>query len=47
LLQEAGITTFAGLAEMSPEQVRSIFEAAGSRVPDPTPWLEQAAQLKK
>lgn len=45
LLAQHGITTFAGLAAASAEQLRSLLLAAGRRfaVSDPTTWPAQAA----
>ena len=45
VLADAGITTFAGLANTSAERLRQILNAAGSRyrITDPTTWPEQAA----
>jgi predicted flap endonuclease-1-like 5' DNA nuclease len=45
VLNGAGITTYAGLAEAKPEELRAILESAGSRYKmfDPTTWPEQAA----
>ena len=44
LLNDAGITTFAQLAETSPDDLRSILRAAGRRfsLADPQTWPEQA-----
>ena len=43
ILQEAGITTFAQLAETDVERLRSILAAAGLRyLADPASWPEQA-----
>ena len=44
LLNDAGINTFAELAASSPEKIREILEAAGSRyrVHDPATWPQQA-----
>ncbi len=42
LLQEAGITTFAQLAEVDIPRLKSILLAANLRVNDPTSWPEQA-----
>jgi large subunit ribosomal protein L17 len=48
LLRNAGITTFAQLADATDEDVRSILDAAGSRfnIADVTTWNEQAALLR-
>ncbi len=43
-LVDAGVTTFKKLAELDPEGIREIFQAAGGRVPNPSDWIEQAAQ---
>lgn len=45
VLGEAGITTYAQLAAASPERLREILDAAGSRyrMIDPTTWPRQAA----
>jgi predicted flap endonuclease-1-like 5' DNA nuclease len=46
VLQEAGITTFAQLAETEADQIRAILEAADPRLlrlADPTTWPEQAS----
>lgn len=43
VLQEAGIRTFADLAQADVERLREILTAAGLRVNDPTTWPEQAA----
>ncbi|MDX1523704.1 MAG: 4Fe-4S binding protein, partial [Anaerolineae bacterium] len=45
LLNEAGITTFAGLAKTEVSKIREILEAAGPRykLSDPETWPEQAA----
>jgi predicted flap endonuclease-1-like 5' DNA nuclease len=46
VLQEAGITTFAQLADADPEGLSEILEAADPRLrrlADPTTWPEQAA----
>ena len=44
LLQEAGIKTFSQLSETTPDKIREILEAAGSRykMHDPTTWPDQA-----
>lgn len=43
VLQESGIKTFADLAQADGAQLRTILNAAGLRVNDPTTWPEQAA----
>jgi len=47
ILNEAGITTYAELAESSVEKVQEILEAAGSRYAskDPAPWIAEAKTL--
>lgn len=47
ILNEAGITTYAGLAETSIEKLKEILEAAGSRYAskDPAPWIAEAKTL--
>ena len=45
VLHDAGILTFAQLAEMQHDDIREIFQGAGGRVPNPTTWPKQAAQL--
>lgn len=43
LLKAAGITTFTGLAEQTPDAIRAILKSANLRVPaDPTTWPDQA-----
>ncbi len=44
LLQQAGIRTFADLANTSPDRIREILEAAGNRykMHDPSTWPQQA-----
>jgi large subunit ribosomal protein L17 len=48
LLRNAGINTFAQLADSKDEEVRAILDAAGSRfnIADVTSWNEQAALLR-
>ncbi|RMF00279.1 MAG: DUF4332 domain-containing protein [Chloroflexi bacterium] len=41
-LNDAGITTFAQLAEMTPEQIAEILQNAGHRIANPATWPEQA-----
>lgn len=44
VLNNAGVLTFAQLAEMTPEALRQILDDAGlSAINDPTTWPEQAA----
>lgn len=44
VLADAGITTFAQLAEASPEALRQILDLAGlSAINDPSTWPQQAA----
>jgi large subunit ribosomal protein L27 len=47
ILVEAGITTYAELAETSVDKVKEILEAAGSRYAskDPAPWIAEAKSL--
>ena len=47
ILNAAGITTYAGLAETSVEKFKEILEAAGSRYAskDPAPWIAEAKTL--
>ncbi len=45
ILQEAGITTFAALAECTPQHIQSLLRAAGHHLADPTSWPEQARLL--
>jgi hypothetical protein len=42
LLQGAGITTFAELAETDPTRLESLLKEAELRLADPTSWPEQA-----
>lgn len=46
VLTDAGIISFARLAEMDAEEVRQIFWAAVGRAPNPANWIKQAASLK-
>lgn len=41
-LQDAGIKTFAQLADTSTESLKAILESAGLRLADPSSWAEQA-----
>lgn len=45
VLMDVGVTTFAQLAKMKPEEAQEIFRAATGRAPDPTSWIEQAAAV--
>lgn len=42
VLKEAGISTFAQLAEQEPSHLKEILEKAGLRLADPASWPEQA-----
>jgi predicted flap endonuclease-1-like 5' DNA nuclease len=42
VLNSAGITTFAQLAQTSPARLEEILKAANLRLADPTSWPEQA-----
>lgn len=42
ILQEAGITTFAQLANQEPAYLKGLLEQAGLRLGDPTTWPQQA-----
>lgn len=43
VLQEAGITTFVGLANVTADELRQILDDAGiGRISDPSTWPEQA-----
>ncbi|HEY9078244.1 MAG TPA: helix-hairpin-helix domain-containing protein [Anaerolineaceae bacterium] len=42
VLANAGITTFAQLAEMEPAKISEILHSAGLRLADPTSWPKQA-----
>ncbi len=46
-LRQAGITSFARLAELSPERVREILNVPRWRKIDPEAWIEEAAQLRR
>mgnify|MGYP006292359597 FL=1 len=45
VLQEAGITGYAQLAGLTPDEIRAIFRDAGKRAPNTSTWPEQAAEL--
>ncbi len=47
VLNDAGIVTYAGLAEAPVDKLKEILEGAGSRYAskDPVPWIEQAKEL--
>jgi len=47
ILNEAGITTFAGLAVANPADVEKILSAAGLQMMNPEGWIEQAALAAK
>jgi hypothetical protein len=42
VLAEAGITTFAALAEADPAKVQEVLNAAGLQMMNPAGWIEQA-----
>lgn len=42
VLKEAGITTFAALAEADPAKVQEVLNAAGLQMMNPAGWIEQA-----
>ncbi len=42
ILQGAGITTFAQLAELEPDKIKQVVIAGGVRLLDPTSWPRQA-----
>lgn len=42
VLKQAGITSFAQLAAMTPTAITAILQAANMRLADPTSWPEQA-----
>jgi predicted flap endonuclease-1-like 5' DNA nuclease len=42
VLKQAGVTSFAQLAEMAPESITEILHAANLRLADPKSWPEQA-----
>ena len=42
VLNDAGVTTFVQLAQMDPDQISAILQAAGLRLADPHSWPEQA-----
>lgn len=42
VLNQAGVTTFARLSTLTPDQIREILQAADLRLADPATWPEQA-----
>ncbi len=46
-LQAAGITTFAALAQLTPEELEQIVQPAGWQKVDFAEWIAQAAQLAR
>jgi len=42
VLNQAGITTFAQLAETGVERLKQVIQEAGLRLADPSTWPEQA-----
>lgn len=47
VLKEAGITTFAALAEADPAKVQETLNAAGLQMMNPAGWIEQAKLAAK
>jgi large subunit ribosomal protein L17 len=47
VLAEAGITTFAALAEADPAKIQQVLNAAGLRMMNPEGWIEQAKLAAK
>lgn len=47
VLQEAGVHTFAQLAETSPESLKAILVSAGLQLLDPGTWAEQARLISE
>ncbi len=47
VLKEAGIATFAALAEADPVKVQEILNAAGLQMMNPAGWIEQAKLAAK
>lgn len=47
VLKEAGITTFAALAEADTAKVQEILNAAGLQMMNPAGWIEQAKLAAK
>ncbi len=47
VLKEAGITTFAALAQADPLKVQEILNAAGLQMMNPAGWIEQAKLAAK
>ena len=43
VLSESGITAFAQLAAMQPDQIKQTLRSAGMRIANPETWPEQAA----
>jgi predicted flap endonuclease-1-like 5' DNA nuclease len=46
ILNDAGITSYAQVADMSGDQIKTVLEAGGNKLNDPTTWPEQAALLR-
>lgn len=42
VLNEAGVTTFAQLADLTPDRITEILQTGGIRLADPRSWPEQA-----
>ncbi len=47
VLKEAGITTFAALAQADPAKVQEVLNAAGLQMMNPAGWIEQAKLAAK
>lgn len=45
VLQKAGITGYAQLADLAPDEIRDVFRNAGKRAPNTSTWPQQAAEL--
>jgi hypothetical protein len=47
VLREAGIATFAALADADPAKVTEVLKAAGLQMMDPAGWIDQAKLAAK
>ncbi len=45
VLQKAGITGYAQLSDLTPDEIRDIFRDAEKRAPNTSTWPQQAAEL--